>query len=104
LRRAAVADESRDGGDAERWLRREQLGCGTQTLAAQISREPDRAELRVGALQLARRARQRACDERERDGTGIVARDDLVRTLIQAPTARKRVVPHADCSDRRARL
>ena len=60
MRRLAVADQTRDIAHRDRPLLDQQLGRGGHPPREQVLLEGDLAELRIGALQLPRRARQRA--------------------------------------------
>ncbi|HTA35850.1 MAG TPA: hypothetical protein VK761_03955 [Solirubrobacteraceae bacterium] len=88
VRRLAVADEPRDVADRYRRLLGEQLRRGRQPSSAQILVEAQLAELRVGALDLSRRARHRAGDLGERQLASVVARDDDAREQVHAPAGR----------------
>jgi hypothetical protein len=76
VRRVAIADESRYVANGDRRLLREQLRRSRHAPRVQVLVEAQLAELRVRALDLARRARHRARDLRERQPPAVVARDD----------------------------
>jgi hypothetical protein len=76
VRCLAVADEPRDVAHRDRRLLREQLRRGRHPPRVQVLVEAQFAELRVRALDLARRTRHRARDLRERQPPAVVARDD----------------------------
>jgi hypothetical protein len=92
--RLAVAHEPRDRRDRDRRLLGQQLRRRRQATPAQVLVEAQLAELRVRALDLARRARHRRRDLRERQPAPEVARDDHAREQIQAPARRERVILH----------
>jgi hypothetical protein len=76
VRRVAVADESRDIAHRDRRLLGEQLCRSRHAPRVQVLMEAQLAELRVRALDLARRARHRTRDLRERKPLPVMARDD----------------------------
>ena len=67
MRRLAVADQPRDVCDRDRRLIGQQVRRGVHAPRAQVLVEALLAELRIRALQLPRRARQRARDLGERE-------------------------------------
>jgi hypothetical protein len=98
--RLAVADQLRDVAYADRRLLGQQLRRRGQPPRAQVLLKARLAELRVGALHLAGRARHRAGNRRQREAATIVARDDHAREQIQPPSAVECVLLHALHSDR----
>jgi len=74
----AIADESRDIVHRNR-PPREQLDGGGHAPRQQVLLEGELTELRVGALQLPRRAVQRPRERFDRQGAPIVARDEHPR-------------------------
>jgi hypothetical protein len=83
VRRVAIADELRYVAHAERRLLGEQL-CGRgHAPCEQILVKARLAELRIRALDLARRARHGRGDRGERQRAAVVARDDHAREQIQ---------------------
>jgi hypothetical protein len=94
VRRLAVADDPRNRRDRDRRLLGEQLRRRRKAPPAQVLVEAQLAELRVRALDLARRARHRRRHLRERQPAAEVARDDHAREQVQAPARRERVILH----------
>jgi hypothetical protein len=76
VRRVAIADQPRDVAHRDRRLLGEQLRRGRHAPRVQILMEAQLAELRVRALDLARRARHGAGDMRERQPLPVMTRDD----------------------------
>jgi hypothetical protein len=76
VRRVAVADEPRDVAHRDRRLLGEQLRRGRHSPRVQVLVKAQVSELRIRALDLARRARHRARDLRERQPAAVVTRDD----------------------------
>jgi hypothetical protein len=102
VRCVAVADQPRDVAHGERRLLAEQLRRGVHAPREQILVKARLAELRIRALQLARRAGQRAGDARERQPAPVVARDEDAREQVQASAGLERLRLHTPHSDRRA--
>jgi len=98
----AVADQARHGGHRDRALRQQQLRRRRHPPPRQVLAEADIAELRVRALELARRARQGVRHGRERQIAAVVARDDHAREHVQTATGGERVCAHSHHSDRDA--
>ncbi len=94
VRRLAVADEPCDRRDRDRRLLGQQLRSRRHPPRAQVLVEAHLAELRVRALHLARRARHRRRDLRERQPAAVVARDAHARQQVQAPPRRERLILH----------
>jgi hypothetical protein len=88
VRRLTVADEPRHVGDCDRRLLGEQLCSGRHPPREQILVKTHLAELRVGALDLPRRARHRTGDLRERELAPVVARDDDAREQVHTSARR----------------
>jgi hypothetical protein len=106
VRRLAVADEPRHVGDRNRRLLGEQLCSSRHSPREKILVKAHLAELRVGALDLPRRARHRAGDLRERELAPIVARDDYAREQIDTSARRcclRFHIAHSDVERRAGR-
>jgi hypothetical protein len=99
VRAAAVADEPRDVLDAHRALLGEQLRPDRESPRGEVLAEARLRELLVGPLELAGRARQRACDLREREVATVVADDHDPREQVQTPPRGHGFGTHARLSD-----
>jgi hypothetical protein len=103
VRRLAVADQPRDVAHGDRRLIGQQLRGGAHASRQQILVKAQLAELRVGSLHLARRAADRARDDRKRQRAAVVARDDHAREQIQPPSGKERLRLHIPDYDRTGR-
>jgi hypothetical protein len=99
VRRLAVAHQPRHVAHGDRRLLGQQLRGHPHAPRLQVLLETRLAELRVGALQLARRARHGASHTAERQRLAVVARDDHPREQVEPATAGQRVRAHTPCSD-----
>jgi hypothetical protein len=91
VRRLAVADQPRHVAHRDRRLLGQQLSRDRHAPRHQILVETRLAELRICALQLARRARHGAGHRVERQGPAIVPRHDHPRQQVQPASARQRL-------------
>jgi hypothetical protein len=94
VRRLAIADEPRDVADGDRRLLGEQLRRRAHPPCEQVLVEAQLAELRIRALNLPRRARDRAGDLGERQLAPVVARDDEPREQVDTPSGDERLGMH----------
>jgi hypothetical protein len=99
VRRLTVADQARDIRDRDRGLLIQERRCRREALCAQILLKRPRAELRIRPLDLARRAAERAREDRERQAAAVVPRDELAREHVQPAPALGRTRTHAPFSD-----
>ena len=76
VRRVPIADEPRDIAHRDRRLLGEQLRRSRHASRVKVLVKAQLAELRVRALDLARRARHRAGDLCKRQPPAVMARDD----------------------------
>jgi hypothetical protein len=101
VRRLAIADEPRDIAYWDRRLLDQEL-CGCRhPPRVQVLVKAQLAELRIRALDLARRARDGPGYVRERQPSPVVPRDDDAREQVQPPAGFERVALHATLSDGR---
>jgi hypothetical protein len=84
MRRLTEADQPRHLADAQRRLLDQQLGGCPQPARVEILAKGRLAELRVGAVELSRRARERSRHPRERERTAIVTGNRHPREQVQA--------------------
>ena len=91
----AVAHQPRHVRDRDR-LPRQQLRGGHHAARAEVLLEGLVTELRVGALQLARRAGQGARQRLERQRAAVVARDQHPRQQIQPASLAEGAGAHED--------
>jgi hypothetical protein len=102
MRPLPVADQARDRRHGNRALREQEL-CGRgHPPADEILAEAEPAELRVGALDLARGARERGGDDGEGELAAVVAGDEDARQQVQAAAGCERLRAHPPRSDERS--
>jgi len=90
----AVADQLGDVAHGDRRLLGQKLRGRGHASREQVLVKARLAELRVGALHLARRAGDRARDRGERQPPAVVARDDDAREQVQPSSAGERLRLH----------
>jgi hypothetical protein len=100
MRAVAVADESRHVAHRQR-LPREQLDRGRHPPRHEILAKREVPELRVRALELARRARERSRDGLHGERAAIVARDEHPREQIDPATFAEGAGAHIPYTDAR---
>ncbi|HEY2571204.1 MAG TPA: hypothetical protein VGI27_07015 [Solirubrobacteraceae bacterium] len=91
VRRLAVADEPRHVAHRDRRLLGQEPRRDRHASRLQVLVEARLAELRIRALQLARRARHGARNSAERERLAVVARNDHPRQQVQPASARQRL-------------
>ncbi len=103
VRSLAVAHEARHVLHRDRALLDQQLRPHLHATSQQILAEGHLPELRIRALELARRARERTRDHRQGELEAVVTRDHHPREQVQPPSARHRLGAHTCHSDSRPR-
>ncbi len=98
MRALAVADETSDVAHGDR-LAGEQLGGGGEAARAQVLFEGEVPKLGIGALELARGARERVGDGRERERAAVVAGDEQPGEHVEAAALADCVGAHIPYSD-----
>lgn len=93
------AHQPRDVRHGDRRLLGQQLRGGRHPTGQQILLEGELTELRVRALNLARRTGQRARHRRQREAPAIVARDDHAREQVEPASCGMRIGVHVLSSD-----
>jgi hypothetical protein len=101
MRGAPVADQPSDLSDGDRRLSGEQLRRCLQPPRPQVLTERPCAEVRIGALDLARRAGQSRRERGQRQLLAVAGGDEGPRLRVQAPPRRFGAVSHTSASDPR---
>jgi hypothetical protein len=91
VRRLTVAHQPRHVAHLDRRLLGQQLRRDRHTPRQQVLVKARLAELRIRALQLARRARHGSRHQLQRERPAIVARHDHPRQQVQPASARQRL-------------